>query len=343
MPDIEITEYDPTWPTLFKQVRDQVAAGLPDVKIEHIGGTAVPNAGGRPVIDVMVGLNHWPPSDEDMEALKKAGLSYHPTANQPGWMYFRPTESARPHHVFIVRYGSPQWDTPIVVRDYFRAHHAEAMAYVELKQRLAIEHNAGRHGYIAGKTAYFEDILARVWAWNSARLKKEADVIMKRLDLPDCLEEYGIANLVGSYSTGLLVRRDIDVHILAYSSDFYLVINPILRRFLDRKDVHEVRVGDDRASTGLILRIDGYPGQSGTWDIDIVVTHRMERTRFAMDERIQRSLTPEQREAIFRIKGDFYRRGKLGGTTSLRIYGAVLDGGVRTPAEFEKYVKKIDD
>lgn len=338
MPDLEITQYSPDWPRLFGQLRDQIAKSLLDARIEHIGGTAVPGTGGRPVIDVMVGLRHWPPSDEDMAALMAAGLNYHPSANQPGWMYFKPNESTSQHHVYVVRYGSPQWDTPIALRDYLRTYPAEATAYADMKRRLAIQHNEGRHGYGAGKAAFFDDTLGRVWAWNAVRLKAEADAIMKRLSLPDALQEYGIARLVGSYSTGLLVRRDIDIHVLAHSSDLYLTINPIYRRFLDRKDIHEVRISDDRSASGLKLRIENYPGQSGSWEIDIMATHRMERTRFAMDERIQRDLTADQRSAIFRIKGDYYRRGKLASNVSLNIYRAVLDSGVRTPAEFDRYI-----
>ncbi|PYR22751.1 MAG: hypothetical protein DMF95_00900 [Acidobacteria bacterium] len=61
MPEpVIVVSYDPDWPRRFDQesaVRGTVFAGS-DAAIEHVGSTAVPGLGAKPVIDVMVGLLH---------------------------------------------------------------------------------------------------------------------------------------------------------------------------------------------------------------------------------------------------------------------------------------------
>lgn len=102
----------------------------------------------------------------------------------------------------------------------------------------------------------------------------------------------------------------------------------------------EVRVVGSVATDLLVkLGIDAYPGPSGDWSIDIMVTDRIERTGFALAERINHQRTAEQRLATLAIKGDCYSRGELKGGISRRIYEAVLDHGVMTREDFRKHVE----
>ena len=61
MPEpVIVVPYDPDWPRRFDQesaVLSAVFAGSEAV-IQHVGSTAVPGLGAKPVIDVMVGLSH---------------------------------------------------------------------------------------------------------------------------------------------------------------------------------------------------------------------------------------------------------------------------------------------
>lgn len=60
---IVVSDYDPNWPTLFKQecTRIKNALGSFALAIEHVGSTAVPCLPSKPIIDLLVGV----PSLED--------------------------------------------------------------------------------------------------------------------------------------------------------------------------------------------------------------------------------------------------------------------------------------
>lgn len=183
-----------------------------------------------------------------------------------------------------------------------------------------------------------EVTVGRAFAWRADRLRGEAQAIMDRLGLPVALRAFGDARVVGSVATDLLVELDIDIHVLLPDPDQYRAMNAIYRLFLDRDDVPEVRISDYRSNAGLKLGIDAYPGPSGLWSIDVMVTDRPERTGFALAERIRREMTPAQRLAILAIKGDHYCRGLLEGGVSMRIYEAVLEHGVATIRSYHEHM-----
>ncbi len=55
---VVIADYDPQWPILFEEEKGRMLGvnGERVVAIEHIGSTAVPGLGAKPVIDIMVGV-----------------------------------------------------------------------------------------------------------------------------------------------------------------------------------------------------------------------------------------------------------------------------------------------
>jgi len=169
-------------------------------------------------------------------------------------------------------------------------------------------------------------------------LKLEADKILHELELLDLLNGYGEARAVGSYALDLIVKRDVDVHLLVQTPDLLSVVDAIYHQLLEHEHVHEVRISDHRARGGVKIGIDSYPGKSGDWSIDIWVTDRLETTGFTLVDRMQGELTPERREAILRIKGDYYRNGQLRPGLSLLIYRAVIDKDVRSVEDFHRFL-----
>jgi GrpB-like predicted nucleotidyltransferase (UPF0157 family) len=55
---VNIVAHDPEWPRRFDEERRVLAAVFAgsDAIIEHIGSTAVPGLGAKPVIDVLIGV-----------------------------------------------------------------------------------------------------------------------------------------------------------------------------------------------------------------------------------------------------------------------------------------------
>src|SRR5712671_8092875 len=55
---IVVSDYDPNWPTFFKQERTRIknALGSFALAIEHVGSTAVPGLPSKPIIDLLIGV-----------------------------------------------------------------------------------------------------------------------------------------------------------------------------------------------------------------------------------------------------------------------------------------------
>ncbi len=168
-------------------------------------------------------------------------------------------------------------------------------------------------------------------------LRIEARDIISRLGLMEMLGQLGRVEVVGSVALGLVVKRDIDLHLLTATEDLLVVTDRLYHQLIDRDDVSQVRVSDYRAEGGIKIGIDAYRGPSGDWSIDLWLTNRLEATAFTETAHLVQSLTMEHRRAILDLKHYYYARSELRHGLSTIIYHAVLDGGVRTLAEFERY------
>jgi GrpB-like predicted nucleotidyltransferase (UPF0157 family) len=94
LPPVTIQPYDPRWPALYEAARAQICqalAGL-DVRVEHVGSTAVPALGARQGIDILIGLGAGltePAEPSGVEVcvarLQEIGFRYH--FSKPGWTH----------------------------------------------------------------------------------------------------------------------------------------------------------------------------------------------------------------------------------------------------------------
>ena len=62
---IIVVDYDPQWPILYEEEKRLILEVVNHkvLAIKHIGSTAVPGLGAKPIIDMMVGVHQ--PSDAD--------------------------------------------------------------------------------------------------------------------------------------------------------------------------------------------------------------------------------------------------------------------------------------
>lgn len=144
----------------------RVFAG-PDVRVEHIGSTAVPGLPAKPIIDVLVGVHALTEAESRIEAMEEIGYEYVPAYESeiPERRYFRkPRTRPRSHHVHCVVRGGPLWSRHLAFRDHLRTHPETASAYGTLKQELAARHGADRAAYLAGKEPFIRQVLEEVGA-----------------------------------------------------------------------------------------------------------------------------------------------------------------------------------
>ena len=54
--EVQIVDYDPSWPDVFEEHRRRILSAVGETArtVEHIGSTAVPELAAKPIVDIMV-------------------------------------------------------------------------------------------------------------------------------------------------------------------------------------------------------------------------------------------------------------------------------------------------
>jgi GrpB-like predicted nucleotidyltransferase (UPF0157 family) len=156
---VEIAPYDPTWPLRFEEesivLRRALMPWLAG-PIEHIGSTAIPGLGAKPVIDIMAAVQTLDASRPAIPAATALGYCYSPYRRDEEHWFCKPSFACRTHHLHLIPIGAPQWIRPLAFRDYLRAHSDVAAEYEALKRRLAAEHRLDREAYTEAKRPFID-------------------------------------------------------------------------------------------------------------------------------------------------------------------------------------------
>ncbi len=206
---------------------------------------------------------------------------------------------------------------------------------------------AAEHGGVVDSGVDPEPSAALLEA-RQAELQEEADALRREWRLDEFLSRTGPAHYVGSYVSGLMVWRDLDVMVLVHPGFGPPDVVALLTELVELPgvagfDVHDERgprspTGQRRDERWHLPLVTG--PASGAWRLDLTLwlyDDHAHLTRW--HEELRGRLTPEQRAAILWIKSAWHGRPEypdaVGGSD---IYAAVLEGGVRTPEDFGMYL-----
>jgi GrpB-like predicted nucleotidyltransferase (UPF0157 family) len=166
---ILVVDYSADWPILYEQEKIQIldALGNTIADIQHIGSTSVPGLAAKPVIDILLGVEHVPPQAAGISALETLGYHYCGKLGIPGRHYFR-RGMPRTHQIHLVKLDSQFWETHILFRDFLRTHPDAAQQYEALKRNLAVQFRADRKRYTNSKAPLIEQMLVQARAWRDA-------------------------------------------------------------------------------------------------------------------------------------------------------------------------------
>lgn len=171
----------------------------------------------------------------------------------------------------------------------------------------------------------------------SAHKLHQANSILEDTNLLPFLNQFGRAEVVGSVALDLIVKPDLDIHLLINNQDLMPTAHTIVEYLIEQNKIREVRLTDWRQENGLKIGVDAYPTASGDWSIDIWVTNDQRTTAFDFVETLNNTLTENQRGAILKIKTHFYKQGLLRDGLGLKVYNAVVEHGIETVDEFLKF------
>jgi GrpB-like predicted nucleotidyltransferase (UPF0157 family) len=163
---VVVVDYDPQWPSQYEEEKERIldVIGYVAVAIEHIGSTAVPGLGAKPIIDIMVAVARLADAERCIEPLQEIGYEYVPEYNDliPERRYFhKGPPGARTYHLHMVELTSEFWERHLLFRDSLRVHPEEAQRYDQLKKDLAAKFGSDRDGYTEAKTSFIESVIAK--------------------------------------------------------------------------------------------------------------------------------------------------------------------------------------
>ena len=55
---IKLDKYSKDWPRLFEEEKQKIISVIGDLRVEHMGSTAIPGLDSKPVIDMMAAVNN---------------------------------------------------------------------------------------------------------------------------------------------------------------------------------------------------------------------------------------------------------------------------------------------
>lgn len=126
----------------------------------------MPELKAKPIIDIMPIVKEIARIDLYNDAMIE--LDYEPLGEYgiPGRRYFRKGEETRTHHIHIFQQNNRLDITRhLAVRDYLRTHQDKALAYGELKEKLAAKFPFDNERYCNGKDEFVKSLehLALTW------------------------------------------------------------------------------------------------------------------------------------------------------------------------------------
>jgi GrpB-like predicted nucleotidyltransferase (UPF0157 family) len=161
---IALKAYDPRWPALFRAEQARLLSLFRHMlAIEHIGSTAVEGMTAKPIIDMMAGVATMQMAEALCESLCHNGYTtsaeFNASLTDRKW-FMRHAGGHRTHHLHVVVYEGAVWKERLKFRDALRTNAELAARYVQLKQRVAMEHEHDREAYTRAKTAFVQAVVS---------------------------------------------------------------------------------------------------------------------------------------------------------------------------------------
>jgi GrpB-like predicted nucleotidyltransferase (UPF0157 family) len=158
--NLKVVPHDSRWREEFEREAALIFETLRDnvIAIHHIGSTAIPGIYAKPVIDILIevsDISHL--NDKGMESL---GYEVMGEFGIPGRRYFRKDDrdGTRTHQVHTFQTGSDHLRRHLAFRDHMISDPKDALAYSDMKRKLAAEHPDDAEAYMDGKDDFIKEI-----------------------------------------------------------------------------------------------------------------------------------------------------------------------------------------
>jgi GrpB-like predicted nucleotidyltransferase (UPF0157 family) len=153
-----LRRYSENWSADFNQIESRIrsALGTRTKRIDHIGSTAVPHLDAKPVIDILLEVDHV--ADEHVQTSLET-IGYSLIVDEPGHRMFSST--LHDVHIHVWQSGNPEIERHLLFRNWLRKNDEDRRLYEREKHRLAALEWPSQNDYAEAKTSVIGEILAR--------------------------------------------------------------------------------------------------------------------------------------------------------------------------------------
>ena len=157
---VEIHDYDPAWVTKFDLEAQAISnlLGRDLVRIHHVGSTSVVGLGAKPIIDICIESEFYPPCEAIIGKMQTLGYQHMGKGSVAGRHWFK-KGSPRSHHVHWCPVGGKVVQSQILFRDTLRNNPQLAKEYEAHKRVLAGKYGIDRLEYVKAKEPIITKIL----------------------------------------------------------------------------------------------------------------------------------------------------------------------------------------
>ena len=155
---LSIVQYNTSWPIKYKEESERIFHKFPSYleKLEHVGSTAVPDLGAKPIIDIIGAVSSIEDIENQLMNLFELGYSYLGECGRPGRHFFTYNIGATTFfHLHLVNKDSSYWFDLVSFRDKLRSNKKLAYDYYQYKIYLLKKYGNNRKKYREGKEAWF--------------------------------------------------------------------------------------------------------------------------------------------------------------------------------------------
>ena len=161
VPPAVVVSYDRSWPETYQRLADRISGALTiRHRLEHVGSTAVPGLAAKPIIDLDLVVETTEDVGEAIADLGPLGYRHKGDLGIVGREAFDPPEGVPYHHLYVVVEGLLPLRDHLDLRNFLRAHPAQAQRYGEEKLRLAPLLLTDREAYGSAKHPLVEELTA---------------------------------------------------------------------------------------------------------------------------------------------------------------------------------------
>ncbi|ASI14187.1 GrpB family nucleotidyltransferase [Candidatus Mancarchaeum acidiphilum] len=169
--------YSPIYNSFFavEQKRIYENIGRRTISIEHIGSTAVPDLGGKNILDIIIGIKVCRLKDFK-ELIKDLGYDFIEDSGTKRRLFFvRDTVYKGKNirtHLHLVKFDKSDWKQKIAFRDYLIKHKNARIEYANVKKKAVKAANGNKEIYMKEKESFIKGITKKALKPSAERINK---------------------------------------------------------------------------------------------------------------------------------------------------------------------------